>query len=107
MENRVLVVALDGLDYELIKKYKCNQLTEMKEFGNIDNYTGIHSIKTSEEFASFITGELYGIHGIEGLGKPNNDFKKKNYFFFEKITFKVCLSRLFKICKCYRGTLKL
>ena len=72
MENSILVVALDGLDYELIQKYGCDELTEMEEFGKIDNHTGISKIMTSEEFACFITGESWEKHGIKGLFYWNN-----------------------------------
>lgn len=72
----VLVVAFDGLDFERIKEYDCEFLTSMNSFGKIDNQTNMHSIKTSELFASFITGENYEEHGVQGLvKKPDTRIK--------------------------------
>ena len=68
-DNSVLVVAFDGLDYDLLQRFNCTAFTEMVEFGQIDNHTGISEIKTSELFASFITGETHNEHGITGLTK--------------------------------------
>lgn len=64
---RVLIVAFDGLDYELIKKYNCEEI-QQEEFGKIDNQTGIKHVMTSELFASFITGKTWKEHGMIGLG---------------------------------------
>lgn len=67
----VLVVGFDGLDYKLIEDYKCTSVKQ-KEYGTIDNSTGIRSIVTSELFASFITGSTFEDHGIVDLGKRRN-----------------------------------
>lgn len=67
----VLVVAFDGLDYNLIQNFSCSSL-QQAEFGTIDNETGIHTRVTGELFASFITGELPEKHGIRGLKKWTN-----------------------------------
>lgn len=66
----VLVVAFDGLDKELIEEYGIDGVKQ-EEFGGIDNSTGMKSIKTSELFASFITGETHEEHGVEGLKKEH------------------------------------
>lgn len=72
-DDSVLVVAFDGLDYELIQRYNCTAFTEMAEFGTIDNDTGICQRKTSELFASFITGTTYEDHGVTGISTWTND----------------------------------
>lgn len=66
-----LVVAFDGLDHHLINRYGCDALREMEEFGTFDNHTGIHSVATSELFASFITGKTHVDHGVTGLSKTS------------------------------------
>lgn len=66
----VLVVAFDGLDRERIERYGVEAVMQ-DEFGEIDNSTGIQSIKTAELFASFITGETYEEHGVVGLKKED------------------------------------
>jgi hypothetical protein len=75
MPESVLVVALDGLDKELIEKFDLEYIKQ-GEFGGIDNKTGMTGIKTSELFASFITGKTYEKHGVKGLNK-NSKFKWK------------------------------
>lgn len=64
--EKTIVIALDGLDYELIKKFGLQHVAQ-EEFGKIDNSTGMTSIKTSELFASFITGTNWKDHGVKGL----------------------------------------
>lgn len=71
LEKPVLIVAFDGLDYELVQRFGLEHLPQ-KEAGRIDNHTGIAERKTSELFTSFITGETYEQHGVTGLKKPNN-----------------------------------
>lgn len=63
--KRVLIVALDGLDYELIKKHNCQNIMQ-EEFGKIDNHKGIKKRATEELFTSFITGNLSNKHGVVG-----------------------------------------
>lgn len=66
MKNKkVLVVAFDGLDKELIEKYDLEHVRQ-EEYGDIDNKTGMTEIKTSELFASFISGKTHEDHGITG-----------------------------------------
>jgi predicted AlkP superfamily pyrophosphatase or phosphodiesterase len=60
-------VAFDGLDHDLIKRYNCETLLSLTDFGRIDNHSPVSSIKTSELFASFITGKPSSEHGITGL----------------------------------------
>lgn len=74
MGNDILVVAFDGLDKELIKEFDLG-LVERKDFGSIDNSTNISSIKTSELFASFITGSSYEEHGVEGIVNFNYNLR--------------------------------
>jgi predicted AlkP superfamily pyrophosphatase or phosphodiesterase len=66
----VLVVAFDGLDIELVEKFDLDVIKQA-EYGTIDNETDIKEIKTSELFASFITGETYEEHGITGITRWN------------------------------------
>ena len=68
MSEKVLVVAFDGLDRELIEEFNLENIKQ-EEFGPIDNQTGMKKIYTSELFASFITGTNWEKHGIEGLNK--------------------------------------
>lgn len=72
--ENVLVVALDGLDKELIDEFELDNIKQ-KEYGLIDNQTGIKHTKTSELFASFITGLDTEYHGLEGLGKYPGSWK--------------------------------
>ena len=65
-DEKVLVVAFDGMDKELIEKFDLENIKQ-EEYGSIDNSTGISRRMTSELFASFITGETFEKHGIEGL----------------------------------------
>lgn len=64
MDDSVLIVAFDGLDYDLIQRYDCRTFLEMEEFGRIDNQTGIDTVVTCELFASFITGKTHEDHGV-------------------------------------------
>jgi hypothetical protein len=66
MSEKVLVVAFDGLDKELIEEFDLENIRQ-EEFGTIDNQTGMKNIYTSELFASFITGTNWEDHGIEHL----------------------------------------
>ncbi|WP_414837769.1 alkaline phosphatase family protein [Candidatus Nanosalina sp. VS9-1] len=68
MTENVLVVAFDGMDKELVEEFDLENIPQ-EEFGDIDNSTGIKNRMTSELFASFITGETYRDHGVEGLSK--------------------------------------
>lgn len=68
VDECVLVIAFDGLDKELIDDYGCDNIKQ-QEYGNIDNNKNIAFIKTSELFASFITGYNYEEHGVVGLKK--------------------------------------
>ncbi|MFB6200100.1 MAG: alkaline phosphatase family protein [Candidatus Nanohaloarchaea archaeon] len=71
----VLVVAFDGFDYDLAKKFGCKNLLDMKEVGSIDNETGMSRIHTEELFASFITGETKEVHGIKKYRQgPTTDY---------------------------------
>lgn len=75
-DENVLVVAFDGLDYELIQEFDLDNIPQ-EEFGKIDNSTDVYSIKTSELFASFITGKTWEKHGVKGIDKYKNPKKRK------------------------------
>ncbi|WP_414837766.1 alkaline phosphatase family protein [Candidatus Nanosalina sp. VS9-1] len=68
---KTIVIALDGLDYELVKEFELENIIQ-EETGEINNYEGINKIKTSELFASFITGKTWEEHGVTGLAKWSN-----------------------------------
>jgi hypothetical protein len=70
-QDSVLVVAFDGLDKELIEKFDLEHVKQ-EEYGTINNISGSSAIKTSELFASFITGAKWNTHGIKGLKKPEH-----------------------------------
>lgn len=67
-----IIIAFDGLDKELIEEFDLKNI-QQKEFGKIDNQTGMSRIKTSELFASFVTGENYEVHGCKGIQTWNNE----------------------------------
>ncbi|PSG99719.1 MAG: hypothetical protein BRC28_03190 [Nanohaloarchaea archaeon SW_4_43_9] len=70
--SKVLVVAFDGVDKELIEEFKLDNIPQ-KEFGTIDNSTDVTTIVTYELFASFITGGTWKDHGVIGLTRPENN----------------------------------
>lgn len=76
MSDKVLIVAFDGMDYELIKNYDLEYIKQ-EEFGSIDNDTGIKYRYTSELFASFITGADSDEHGIVKLVKDDYNLLKR------------------------------
>jgi hypothetical protein len=76
-----IVIAFDGLDSELIEKYGLENIKQ-EEYGDIDNTSGMAYRKTSELFASFITGKTYREHGIKGLKKTN---RPKLEFLLDKL----------------------
>lgn len=69
------MVALDGLDYELIKEFGLGNIKQ-DEFSKMDKQTGMNSVKTSELFASFITGKTNESHGVKGLKRRKIQFLK-------------------------------
>lgn len=69
--DSVLIIAFDGLDYDLIQEYNLDKIPQ-KQFGKIDNNTGIHTRNTAELFASFLTGETHEKHGVKGLYRWDN-----------------------------------
>lgn len=89
--GKVLIVAFDGLDYDLIKKYNCKNIMQ-DEFGKIDNDTGIKRRVTEELFTSFITGSLSDGHGVEG----HKIWNKPKVEQFEKLIKKLRLINRFK-----------
>lgn len=86
MSKTTLVIAFDGLDYELIQKFSCDNIIQ-EEFGKINNYEGMSSIKTSELFASFITGKNYEEHGVKGLSTWTNAKIDKIEQFLDKVPY--------------------
>ena len=69
--KKTIVIALDGMDYELIQKFDLEHIVQ-EETGLIGNQTGMSETFTSELFASFITGKTHREHGIKGLTKWTN-----------------------------------
>lgn len=63
--KKVLVIAFDGLDKELIEEFGLENVKQ-EEYGRIDNKSGMSAVKTSELFTSFITGKTWEEHGITG-----------------------------------------
>lgn len=104
MRKRVLIIAFDGLDRELIENYDCERIKQ-REFGKI-SLGGFKRINTPQVFASFITGKTEAEHGINKIGEyPDSikgglikylppDFILKNLKggFFLRITFERLLS---------------
>lgn len=72
----VLIVAFDGLDYDLIREYSCDTIMQ-EEFGLIDNHTDVVHRMTSELYISFITGRPTEEHGNVGLGETEEPWKRK------------------------------
>lgn len=62
-----LIVAFDGLDYDLIRRFDCDNLIQDK-FGTIDNDTGIRKRETIELFSAFISGRTIDETGIRRYG---------------------------------------
>jgi predicted AlkP superfamily phosphohydrolase/phosphomutase len=87
MSKKVVVIAFDGLDKDLIEEFGLENLTQ-QEFGSIDNVSGMSSIKTSELFASFITGKNFENHGVKGIRKWDSQKVEKA----EKIVSRLPLS---------------
>lgn len=64
--QKTLVIAFDGLDYELVKEFELENILQ-KHHNRIDNTTQMSKRMTSELFASFITGKTAEEHGIKSL----------------------------------------
>ena len=71
-DNSILIVAFDGLDYELIQRYDCQNVIQ-DEFGQIDNNVDGADRVTWPLFASFVTGEHPTDHGVTSFTRWNND----------------------------------
>lgn len=69
-DNKLLIVAWDGLDHNLIKDFDLEHIP-LDEMGKIDNDTGIKTRSTSELYTSFITGKTFRTHGVTGINKFN------------------------------------
>ncbi|MFB6203662.1 MAG: alkaline phosphatase family protein [Candidatus Nanohaloarchaea archaeon] len=63
--DRMVVVGLDGLDYQKIQQFDCDTLTGMETFGHLDT-EGI-KLSTPMLWASMITGERPETHGIDTM----------------------------------------
>lgn len=72
MKDKVLVVALDGMDKELVKQYGIEFFTENEDYGPVDTSFTRYT-KTNEIFASFITGRVPEKHGVYALNKWDHD----------------------------------
>jgi predicted AlkP superfamily phosphohydrolase/phosphomutase len=70
MGDKLLIVAWDGLDHELIQRYDVDNVM-LDNFGKIDNDSMMKKRSTSELYTSFITGTNYKIHGVTGINKFN------------------------------------
>ncbi|MFB6200097.1 MAG: alkaline phosphatase family protein [Candidatus Nanohaloarchaea archaeon] len=86
--SKVLLVAFDGMDRELMEEYRCEFLLNMDEVGDIDNSSDTFRIWTTELFTSLITGVNYDEHGVRALSQWDNekldDLEKvleRNWFF--------------------------
>jgi len=73
-DNKLLIIAWDGLDHELINKFNLEHVP-LETMGKIDNNTGINTRSTSELYTSFITGETHTEHGVTGINKFNKTGK--------------------------------
>lgn len=82
--KKTLVIALDGMDKELIDEFDLEHIKQ-EEYGQIDNQTGLTETFTSELFASFITGKTHEDHGIKGLNRWSNKKVGKVENLIEKI----------------------
>jgi len=82
----VLIIAFDGADKELIEDCGLDNIRQ-EEFGAIDNNTDIFRRKTSELFASFVTGVTYREHGVTSLKKWNNSRIQLIESFFDRLPF--------------------
>ncbi|MDY6766352.1 MAG: hypothetical protein SVW77_03210, partial [Candidatus Nanohaloarchaea archaeon] len=69
--TRVLVVAFDGMDKDLIEQFELEHVVQ-DEYGQIDNQTGMKETNTDELFASFITGKTWKEHGVTGIKEWDN-----------------------------------
>lgn len=88
--EKTLVVAFDGMDYGLIKKWDLD-CVQQEEFGRIDNSTDMSKVMTSELFASFITGLNHTNHGIKGLKVYDNKKRGEIYDYFQETRFESSL----------------
>lgn len=70
--DNLVIIAFDGADKELIEEFNLESIKQ-KEFGAIDNSSGIKYRYTCELFASFITGETYEKHGVIKLRKTDKN----------------------------------
>ena len=82
--GKILIVGFDGLDYEKIKKYGCENLKQ-QSFGKLD--TEGNPLKTPLLWSSIITGEKPEVHGITQMlmakGEKPLKYDRKIRKFFE------------------------
>ena len=98
MGKKVVVIAFDGLDKELVDKFDLENVSQ-EENGGIDNHTNVKGIKTNELFASFITGKSYEEHGIGNMTKYVNEVKGK---FIDLISIKPLRNKVRGFHRLYR-----
>lgn len=82
--DRLIVIAFDGLDYQKIQKYNCENVIQ-EEFGRI-SLEGI-SLTTGPLWSSFITGEFPEEHGVQKTMNWTDQRVQKFENFMEKIPF--------------------
>jgi len=76
--EKVLLVAFDGMDKDLIQKFELSHLySNSKEFGSINNTAGVNQIKTVELFSVMITGEEIRNLNRKGMNKINYPKRKR------------------------------
>ncbi|MFB6199382.1 MAG: alkaline phosphatase family protein [Candidatus Nanohaloarchaea archaeon] len=78
-DERVLIVAFDGLDKEKIEEFGCENLMQ-EEFGKID-ITDHDRLGTPWLWASFLTGQKHEFRAVKRL---NNDLLERMEVFFWK-----------------------
>lgn len=71
MAKDLLIIAFDGLDYELIQEFECESIVQ-QEFGKIDNNTDIPLRSTDPLFTSFLTGKTPKEHSVTGMSRYDN-----------------------------------
>ena len=62
--HKMLIVGFDGLDYEKIQKYECENL-QLEDFGKLD-LEGM-PLRTTSLWASLITGKKPEEHGVDSM----------------------------------------
>lgn len=64
MTENILLVAFDGLDFDLLTEFETESVRQ-EEFGRVDVRSGVDKVVTWEIFASLLTGEESSTHGVK------------------------------------------